>query len=426
MKKITLLFFLIINNYINAQQIATEDWITDLNFLKTELAKKHKNLFFKISKQEFENDIENIINSLDKDNDIETSLKLTQLIAKVGDTHTNLKIGHILNKRKTLPFGLISLKKGIYVNATSKGNYEILDKRLIAINNFKVETIIDSLKTLFVPENKGVINENIPRLISNHVILKHFGFSKPNEDTYRLTLQDISGNLTNYNLKEKERSRGRNRDKVYMKITAEKPFYMNGSRKIFKEKFFPKERIYFIQYNKCVSKETIEKYGNKEFAYRYPSFKKFEVKILQTLKSNSNIDKVIFDMRFNQGGSSYLAENLIKEIANNKNINQKGKLFVAVGSKTFSSAIFNTHDFIKNTYATIIGEQTGGKPNHYGNIKKFTLPYSKITITYSTEYYQLNDKNEKTITPDVLLERTYQDYKNGIDPIFEYVKKQKI
>ena len=104
MKKTILIFFLFIYNYLSAQQIASEDWKTDLNFLKTELTKKHKNLFFKISKQEFEKGIDKIINDLDKDNDITTTIKLTQLIAKIGDTHTNLKIGHLLKKKKNTSF----------------------------------------------------------------------------------------------------------------------------------------------------------------------------------------------------------------------------------------------------------------------------------------------------------------------------------
>ena len=62
------------------------------------------------------------------------------------------------------------------------------------------------------------------------------------------------------------------RNKTFIKINAEKPFYKNGSGKSFKEEYFPNEKIYFIQYNKCVSRETIEKYGDKETAHKYPSF----------------------------------------------------------------------------------------------------------------------------------------------------------
>ena len=86
MNKIIILIVTFFSINIYSQEIETENWITDLNFLKTELPKKHKNLFFKITKNEFENGIEKIIKQLDKDTDIETSMKLHQLIAKIGKT----------------------------------------------------------------------------------------------------------------------------------------------------------------------------------------------------------------------------------------------------------------------------------------------------------------------------------------------------
>ena len=54
MNKIIILIVTFFSINIYSQEIETENWITDLNFLKTELPKKHKNLFFKMSKNEFE------------------------------------------------------------------------------------------------------------------------------------------------------------------------------------------------------------------------------------------------------------------------------------------------------------------------------------------------------------------------------------
>lgn len=423
-KKTTLIIILFLTTITHSQKLETQDWITDLNFLKTELSKKHKNLFFKISEQNFNKGIENIISQLDNDTDVETAIKLTQLIAKIGDTHTNSSISHLTKKRKKLPLGLMWFKDGLYISGTSKENYELLDKKLLSINGYKSETIIDSLKTLFVAENIGVINENTRRLLGSNTLLKYFGFSNPKDSIYELELSDKNGNLSTYKLKEIENSFRSKRNQTYIKVNAERPFYMNGSRKPFKEKYYGNEKIYFIQYNKCESRETIEKYGNKEMAYKQPSFREFENKVLKTIKEKK-INKLIFDMRFNKGGSSYLAENLIEKISKNKNLNKKGKLFVVVGNKTFSSAIINTVNFQKNTNAIIIGEKTGGKPNHYGNIKRFTLPYSKIRIVYSQNFYKLDDNNKNTITPEIIIERTYKDFKNGIDPVFEWVKNYK-
>lgn len=424
MKKTLILLFLLLSINIHSQEIESENWVTDLNFLKTELAKKHKNLFYKISKNEFENGIDKIINQLDKDSDIETSIKLTKLIAKIGDSHTNLSISHLLKKRKNIPIDLTWFKEGLFITGTTKDNYEILDKRILSINGFKTKTIIDSLKTLFVDENKAQINVNSSRLFDNNVLLKYFGFSKPNDSTYDLEVADFNEIITKYHLKEVENNIKSNKDKVFTKVNTEKPFYLNGSGKVFKEEYFPKEKIYFIQYNKCISKETIEKFGNKETAYSYPSFKEFEEQVIKQIE-NSDIDKLIFDMRFNGGGSSYLAESLIDKISNNKKINKKGKLFVVVGNKTFSSAIFNTIYFKEKTNAIIIGEETGGKPNHFGFVKSFTLPYSEIKVTYSSEFWKLTEKDTNTITPDAIIECSFNDYKNGIDPVFEFVKEYK-
>lgn len=421
MKKTIILFLTFFSINIYSQEIAAENWITDLNFLKSELPKKHKNLFFNLTKNEFENGIEKIIKQLDKDTDIETSIKLHQLIAKIGDSHTTLSTSHITQKRKIIPLDFMCFNEGLFISGTIKDNYEILDKKLLSINGFKINTIIDSLKTLNVAENIALINTNSSRLLDSNILLKYFGFSKPNDSIYNLELSDIKGNISQYKLMDVENDMNLRKNRTYMKVNAEKPFFRNGSGNNFKEEYFPNEKIYFIQYNKCISRETIEKFGDKETAYKHPSFKEFEDKVIKTIE-NSEVDKLIFDMRFNVGGSSYLAESLIDKIAANKKINKKGKLFVIVGNDTFSSAIFNTIYFKKKTHAIIIGEETSGKPNHFGYVKSFTLPYSEIKVRYSSEYWKLTEGNETTVVPDIKIEYSYNHFKNGIDPVFEYVK----
>jgi hypothetical protein len=74
----------------------------------------------------------------------------------------------------------------------------------------------------------------------------------------------------------------------------------------------------------------------------------------------------------------------INQIKANKKINKKGRLFVIIGRQTFSSAILNAISFKNNTEAIFVGEPTGGKPNHYGEIKVFTLKNSPIRVQYST------------------------------------------
>ena len=64
------------------------------------------------------------------------------------------------------------------------------------------------------------------------------------------------------------------------------------------------------------------------------------------------------------------------------------------------------------TNAVFVGEETGGKPNHFGEVKSFQLPSSKLPVSYSTKYFKRTDENMNTITPDVKIELSFSDLKN--------------
>ncbi len=416
-KLFTLLFaFISIASY--CQEIETEDWTTDINFLKSELQKKHIDLFFKLPKKDFEKEIDNIIEKLDSDSDFQTAMKLSQLLAKIGDSHTTINISNLSKMNKILPIGFSWFDDDIHIWTTTKDNYEILDKKIISINNYGIKTIMDSLKTTFPNDNNATIKMKVPRLLNEKKYLDYFNFSKPSDSVYRIEIESIEGIKTTKNISLEKFTK---QNRISTKIDGLRPYYMEGKGKIFKEKYYEDDKIYYVQYNKCISKESLLARGNKYEASKYPSYKKFEDKILNTIKTEK-VEKLIFDMRFNTGGDSSIIRNLIEQLAKNKALNDKDKLFVVIGKRTYSSAVLNTLLFKKITNATIIGEETSGKPNHYGNIKNFHLPYSNLKVNYSTRYFDLYKGTENTIIPDIEVIRTFKDFKNGIDPIYEFVK----
>ena len=154
-----------------------------------------------------------------------------------------------------------------------------------------------------------------------------------------------------------------------------------------------------------------------------PSFKEFEKEVLQALKKQQ-IDKLVFDMRYNAGGNSMQGTKFIKKLCKMR-LKGEGKFYVVIGRKTFSSAIINTVDFMKNTEVLIVGEETGGRPNHFGEVKRFVLPESKLVVNYSSKYFILLEKDIPTITPDILTPFSFVQYMNGIDPALEGIRKLK-
>jgi C-terminal processing protease CtpA/Prc len=146
----------------------------------------------------------------------------------------------------------------------------------------------------------------------------------------------------------------------------------------------------------------------------------FSEELIMFIEEN-NIEKLVIDLRNNFGGDSTLLDPFIKYVSNNVGLNKKGNIFVIVGRDTFSSALLNAFSLKENTEALFIGEPTGGKPNCYGEVQRFSLKNSGLSITYSTEYYKLiEDDDRLSFEPDIIIDLSINNYINNEDPCLEY------
>jgi hypothetical protein len=53
---------------------------------------------------------------------------------------------------------------------------------------------------------------------------------------------------------------------------------------------------------------------------------------------SNDVDRPVLDLRWNNGGNMGLAQPLLLSIISNKKVNQRGRLFVILGRRTFSAA----------------------------------------------------------------------------------------
>ena len=190
MKRITIFIFLFFSISFVFGQMNPEKWKEDINFLRENLSKKHCNLFFKRDKVLFDRDLDNLVSRTSNLSDLEIALKLQQIIAKQGDTHTNISWGKYLNNDKTLPLRYFYFEDGIHVTLTNQENKELLGKKILKINGFDVKQVTDSISSLFVNENKGIYKSKALTGLSSIQILKFFGFAK--NDSIKITFQNDS------------------------------------------------------------------------------------------------------------------------------------------------------------------------------------------------------------------------------------------
>ena len=145
----------------------------------------------------------------------------------------------------------------------------------------------------------------------------------------------------------------------------------------------------------------------------------FSRQLLEFIESHP-VEKFIFDIRDNSGGRSPLIEPLIEGLKESK-VNKKGRFFCMVGRKTFSSAILNALKLRRDTNTIFVGEPTGGKPNHYGQVETFALPYSKLRIRHSTKHFHFSKEDSPSLIPDIQVDVSSSDYFSGKDPVLQAI-----
>jgi hypothetical protein len=431
---ITAFLFLLCSVTICFSQEKKEiDWKSDIEYLIDTLTQKHINIFFNTKEYEFNKQLDAILVELPELTDLQVAIKIQQVIANMGDSHTNAGWAKFISNDKNIGIGTYKFKDGLYITSANQRDSILLGKKIVSIGGLDIQEVVDGLKTMFVNENEALTKSLVPLHLIYSQLLNYFGCVSKVEGFIEFEVSDETNQVFKHQIKL-----GAKDTTVYSSISSKPLLY--GSNDWFTAKYDDKNDIYFVQYNRCDSKElAIEMSQPQDIIDKKPSIEEFKQKVYKTV-SEKPIKKFVFDMRYNGGGSSTQGTEFIEDLSHIKKINQEGKLFVLIGRETFSSAIINTLDFQLKTKAILVGEETGGKASHFGETRSFRLPSSGLKITYSTKYFYCNKKNQlkvfrtnkgintekdkrKTITPDYIVELSFDNFQNNVDPVVKWIEQ---
>ena len=103
-----------------------------------------------------------------------------------------------------------------------------------------------------------------------------------------------------------------------------------------------------------------------------------------------------------------------------------GPVCVLIGPRTFSSAQKLANAIKDYGLATLIGEETGGNPNAFGEMLVFRLPRTRLEVGVSTKrYVRANgDADWKGgILPDIEVKQAPADLERGVDTVLEFARE---
>ena len=136
-----------------------------------------------------------------------------------------------------------------------------------------------------------------------------------------------------------------------------------------------------------------------------------------------DVDKVVVDLRHNGGGDNTTYRRLLATLRDPA-IDQPGRLVLLIGRLTFSAAANFSTELEQTTGATFVGEDMGGSPNLYGDVRPTRLPYGApgpidVYVATRTWVKSTADDPRITIEPDVAVPYSSADWLAGRDPVLE-------
>lgn len=403
----------------SSSNIKTQQWIEDIDYLSKNLPKVHKNLYHSIKKEVFNKEILNLKNDVPKLKDYEIKCRLSQIVASIGDAHTSLNLG--FNNSNAYPLVLRWYNEDLRIVAADKEHKDVLGKKLVSINSVAIDEIIKKVNSLISHENNQWLKVMNVQYVLMPDVLKLLGVTS--DEKLEFTLKDDDNKISKIELLPKTLTM-ENTIRVIDEMPV-KPLRLQYNvndltERLYWYKYIDEDKILYFQYNQCIDKDVAERYGYKDYK-NYPVFQKFTEGLLNEI-ADKNIDKFVVDLRNNTGGDSRLMTEFVNKIASIDKL--KGKIYVMIGRETFSSGLMAAVDLMNNTKAAFYGEPSGGNVKSYGDIKNLVLPNSKLQISYSTKYFSLSDKFNENFIPDVMVEQNFNDYKQGIDDVYEAIKSK--
>jgi len=384
-----------------AAELSSSEWKQDLDFLSRELPAKHINLFFQLSRRDWEREVQRLEESLPSMSDVQVRTALRRLVASVGNAHTSIDSYH---DSLVYPLWFTQFPEGMYVVAANHKYAQAIGARLTGINGRFWEDVVQRLLPLIPRENELIPGERLPKLLQTADALVGTGIASDSgpatfwfeKNGAKFSLEVTASPASQPGIIE-NRPEG---------STYESPLYLTDRKTLYWFRYLEQARALYIQYNACQQMQSL-------------SFSDFTRQVMEVADGHV-VDKVIIDLRHNGGGNSEVINPLMLALKNRANLRREGHLFALTSHYTFSSGLINTLRLQKQLHALIAGQPSSQSLNSYGDIKSFKLPASGLEVWYCTKFFKLMP-GRQLLEPDIPISLTARDYFSGRDAVLESV-----
>ena len=396
-------------------QLTAREWEEDIDSLVFRIPRYHGNEFHAVSRPEFEQAVHTLRSNIGTMNEDQILVGMARLVGMIQDGHNFFDISRGTDRYSCYPLRVGWYPDGVYIEQAAPNAAALAGGRIIAIDHHPIDSIITLVAPL-LPHDPG----NLPH-----------GFTHLSQ--YLLDAHILHGLGITHNATEADiavEKGGTTRDMVlHPSIFPRRSFYFPppadwsdarpaGIRRpltwmhrdsTFWLTYLPDQRTLYVQINGVAD-------GDHE------TLADFSQRIARSVQEDG-ANRVILDLRWNDGGNNYLLKPLIVALIRMPRIDERGHLIVVTGPTTLSAAQNLVNRLENLTEVLFVGQPTGENVNFYGDTRGFDLPRSKCRVALANLWWQDKDPRDKrTATfPEIALEATFKDFSEGRDPAVDYI-----
>jgi hypothetical protein len=379
--------------------LTAQQWREDVQFLARELPKRHASAFHHTPREVFEAEVAELDRRVDGLNADEIYVGLNRIANLVGDGHTFVEFPEDAAR---LPLQIRRFGDDYRMTATTRALEQALGARLLRIHETPVLRARELLLAM-TPQNETpfLAQARVESFLTMGIALHGYRIT-PVRQIAQLTCAEDSGR----EFTVEARAMSSDAKPEWIHVFKLPPLYRQPPAEACWYTFLPEASAVYCNFRS------------------YSNLGKHSAGLFK-LVSEQHPKKLIIDMRQNGGGDYTLGlRYLVRPVRELPTINRHGHLFILIGPQTFSAAMSNAAHFRSQTAATLVGEPIGEKPNSYQESRRTKLPNSQLTLCYSVRYYKFIDAGENLIRPDQEIIPSWTEFKEGRDPVLEWVLKQ--
>jgi len=404
------IFLLLLSSFFGCtpevERSKEQKWLEDINYYHDTLVEKHINLFHTLSEQTFNTDIDKLKAGISELSESQIVMELMRITRMVGDGHTGFSIMSQTHQHFPMRFKLFDGE--VRVIKSTKEHQRYLKNKLVAIDDMPIQDILTKLTSIAQNvENEHSLKESLVFTLTQDEVLHGISITRKLGNA-KFSFEDEEGQVNHLLISSVDMG----------SFIANTSYGIKAEKRFFDKSVTHSNRL-FLSYDPDIETALLNfaEYGSidemTDFAAEVKGF-----------LNEHRVRNLIIDMRANSGGSFFIGLYLISELLQVESLDWERGIYTLIGNYTFSAGMSNATHFKQMMNAKLIGEPTGANPNGYQEIGRFQLPNSQYSISYSKRYYRFQDINTQGVLPDVTINTSWQDFKDGHDMPLEWVVKE--